>query len=241
MKKYENQRTVFKTVRFDRTDDTNRGYPAVMQLGRLRGPNRLFGRVKMCHVSAVEKLLLHLGRLRGPTITRRVSDSNRGPQIRFSHLNQYDGFVMTLMMIFRVYIWTEWFFLEIWPGCLHVLAIACFHGVRRKFGCKMGFRSKDSIIVPADELQEPASGRAGERASGRAGGRASGRAGTDAGGAMLLTEGFLGWLSRFKLIRLRRISLATLPRYGRRGWFLYMYCLPPAGVLHSQNKVINAP
>jgi hypothetical protein len=38
----------------------------------------------------------------------------------------------------------------------------------------MGFRSKDSIIVPADELQEPASGRAGERASGRAGGRASG-------------------------------------------------------------------
>ena len=38
-----------------------------------------------------------------------------------------------------------------------------------------------------------------------------------AGGAMLLTEGFLGWLSRFKLIRLRRISLATLPRYGRMG------------------------
>jgi hypothetical protein len=58
---------------------------------------------------------------------------------------------------------------------------------------------------------------------------------------MLLTEGFLGWLSRFKLIRLRRISLATLPRYGRRGGCLYMYCLPPAGVLHSQNKVINAP
>ena len=49
------------------------------------------------------------------------------------------------------------------------------------------------------------------------------------------------WLSRFKLIRLRRISLATLPRYGRRGGCLYMYCLPPAGVLHSQNKVINAP
>jgi hypothetical protein len=22
---------------------------------------------------------------------------------------------------------------------------------------------------------------------------------------------------------------------------VYMYCLPPAGVLHSQNKVINAP
>ncbi len=53
-------------------------------------------------------------------------------------------------------------------------------------------------------------------------------------------EGFLGWLSRFKLIRLRRISLVTLPR-DRRGGFLYMYCLPPAGVLHSQNKVINAP
>jgi hypothetical protein len=34
----------------------------------------------------------------------------------------------------------------------------------------MVFRSKDSIIVPADELQEPASGRADERgaASGRA-------------------------------------------------------------------------
>ena len=28
---------------------------------------------------------------------------------------------------------------------------------------------------------------------------------------------FGGWLSRFKLIRLRRISLATLPRYGRMG------------------------
>ena len=52
---------------------------------------------------------------------------------------------------------------------------------------------------------------------------------------------FGGWLSRFKLIRLRRISLATLPRYVRRGGCLYMYCLPPAGVLHSQNKVINAP
>jgi hypothetical protein len=34
---------------------------------------------------------------------------------------------------------------------------------------------------------------------------------------MLLTEGFLGWLSRFKLIRLRRISLATLRRDGLRG------------------------
>jgi hypothetical protein len=30
-------------------------------------------------------------------------------------------------------------------------------------------------------------------------------------------------------------------RDGRRGGCLYMYCLPPAGVLHSQNKVINAP
>ena len=58
-------------------------------------------------------------------------------------------------------------------------------------------------------------------------------------------EGFLGWLSRFKLIRLRRISLATLPRYGlmggRRDGYQYIYCLPPAGVLHSQNKVNNAP
>ena len=62
-------------------------------------------------------------------------------------------------------------------------------------------------------------------------------------------EGFLGWLSRFKLIRLRRISLATLRRDGwrdgrrdgQRDGCQYMYCLPPAGVLHSQNKVINAP
>ena len=50
---------------------------------------------------------------------------------------------------------------------------------------------------------------------------------------MLLTEGFLGWLSRFKLIRLRRISLATLPRYGRMGGWrdglmdtnIYIACL----------------
>jgi hypothetical protein len=80
---------------------------------------------------------------------------------------------------------------------------------------------------------------------------------------MLLTEGFLGWLSRFKLIRLRRISLATLRmdglrdglRDGQRDGCQYMYCLPPAGgrihsqgnyyclppvgVLHSQNKVIK--
>ena len=54
---------------------------------------------------------------------------------------------------------------------------------------------------------------------------------------MLLTEGFLGWLSRFKLIRLRRISLATLrrdglrdgQRDGQRDGCQYMYCLPPAG------------
>ena len=45
--------------------------------------------------------------------------------------------------------------------------------------------------------------------------------------------------SRFKLIRLRRISLATLPSYGRMDGYQYIYCLPPAGVLHSQNKVIK--
>jgi Ca2+-binding EF-hand superfamily protein len=42
-----------------------------------------------------------------------------------------------------------------------------------------------------------------------------------------------GFLSRFKLIRLRRISLATLRRDGwrdgRRDGCQYMYCLPPAG------------
>ena len=35
----------FKTVRLDRIEGTNWGCPAVMQLGRLRGPNRLFGKV----------------------------------------------------------------------------------------------------------------------------------------------------------------------------------------------------
>ena len=81
-------------------------------------------------------------------------------------------------------------FLEIWPG----------HGVRRKFGpvsSKIVFRSKDSIIVPADELSEPASGREDERESGRASGRAGERAGGQAGGAMLFSyaiEGFLGWV-----------------------------------------------
>jgi len=37
----------------------------------------------------------------------------------------------------------------------------------------------------------------------------------DAGGAMLLTMVFFGgWLSRFKLIRRRRISLATFAAFG---------------------------
>jgi hypothetical protein len=51
-----------------------------------------------------------------------------------------------------------------------------------------------------------------------------------AGGAMLLTMVFFGgWLSRFELIRLRLISLATLPRYGLMDGYQYVYCLPPAG------------
>ena len=65
-------------------------------------------------------------------------------------------------------------FLEI----LKLLTVS--NGVRRKFGpvsSKIVFRSKDSIIVPADELSEPASGREDERESGRAGGRAGKRAG----------------------------------------------------------------
>jgi hypothetical protein len=38
------------------------------------------------------------------------------------------------------------------------------------------------------------------------------------------------WLSRFILIRLRRISLATLPRYGQMDGYQYIYhCLPPVG------------
>ena len=54
-----------------------------------------------------------------------------------------------------------------------------------KFGpvsSKIVFRSKDSIIVPADELSEPASGREDERESGRASGRAGERAGGRASG-----------------------------------------------------------
>ncbi len=39
----------------------------------------------------------------------------------------------------------------------------------------------------------------------------------------------LRWLSRFKLIRRRRISLATMPRYGRMDGYQFIYCLPPAG------------
>ena len=53
---------------------------------------------------------------------------------------------------------------------------------------------------------------------------------------MLLTEGFLGWLSRFKLIRLRRISLATFADGWAEGWaegwigggmdtYIYIACL----------------
>ena len=75
----------------------------------------------------------------------------------------------------------------------------------------------------------------------------------------------LRWLARFKLIRLRRISLATFAAFGgahnesaegwAEGWMpIYVlsasgrgfafakqgdYCLPPAGFLHSQNKVIK--
>ena len=65
----------------------------------------------------------------------------------------------------------------------------------------------------------------------------------------LVAEGWVyGWLSRFKLIRLRRISLATLPRYGWMGgrdrylYIRYLYiidCLRQ-GVAFAP-KVINAP
>jgi hypothetical protein len=55
-----------------------------------------------------------------------------------------------------------------------------------------------------------------------------------AGGAMPLTMVFFGgWLSRFELIRLRRISLATLPRYGLMDGYQYVYCLPPATASHK--------
>ena len=66
---------------------------------------------------------------------------------------------------YLIYILKRWYieFLEIWTG----------HAVTR-FAENL---DKDTIIVPADELQEPAARRAGERASGRAGGRAGKRAG----------------------------------------------------------------
>ena len=50
----------------------------------------------------------------------------------------------------------------------------------------------------------------------------------------------LRWLSRFKLIRLRRISLATLLRDGWRDGYLYIIdCLRQ--VVAFAPKVINAP
>jgi hypothetical protein len=64
-------------------------------------------------------------------------------------------------------------------------------------------------------------------------------------------EGFLGWGFLGLVKRLRQWSYVTGQTEGLRvgcgGWVgrgmdaKYMYCLPPAGVLHSQNKVINAP
>ncbi len=46
-----------------------------------------------------------------------------------------------------------------------------------------------------------------------------------------------GWLSRFKLIRLRRIGLATLPRYGLMDGYQFIYCLPPAyGVAQGRGQ-----
>ena len=50
----------------------------------------------------------------------------------------------------------------------------------------------------------------------------------------------LRWLSRFKLIRRRRISLATMPRYGRMDGYQYIYCLPPRQVVAFAPKVIIA-
>ena len=106
--------------------------------------------------------------------------------------------------------------LKIWPG----------HGVRRKF-------SKDSIVVPVDEPALRESWWAGaarvwanERVR---------RTGADADDPMLLTEGFWGWLSRFKLIRLRRISFGDVRGWigggmgGGMGWwmdtYIYIACL----------------
>ena len=60
---------------------------------------------------------------------------------------------------------------------------------------------------------------------------------------MLLTMVFFGgWSSRFKLIRRRRISLATLPSYGRMDGYQYIYCLPPAGSrIRSQGNYCLPP
>jgi len=103
-------------------------------------------------------------------------------------------------------------FLEIWPG----------HGVRRKFGpvsSKIVFRSKDSIIVPADELSEPASGREDERESGRASGRAGERAGGRASGRChafdggIFRVGFFGFGSTAI-----RSTVITGQTEGLKGW-----------------------
>ena len=98
--------------------DTNWGDFAVMVHGRLSRPDRRFGRLRHVTFLFVEIFPLPLRRLWGPTKHPDWSRNRTGDQqIRFSHLNQYDGYVMTLIMIFRVYIWKL-------PG----------HGVSRKFG-----------------------------------------------------------------------------------------------------------
>jgi hypothetical protein len=143
-----------------------------MQLGRLRGPNRLFGRSQVCHFSAVEKLSLHLGRLRGPiTIARRVPDSNRVPQIRFSHHNQYDGFVMTKIRFLGFISKRNSFFRNLDRS----------RGMSRcssKISSKLFFDPKIQLLYLQMNYRNRWVGdRAGELASGRASGRANGRAG----------------------------------------------------------------
>ena len=51
---------------------------------------------------------------------------------------------------------------------------------------------------------------------------------------------FCEWLSRFKLIRLRRISLATLPTYGRMDGYQYIYIACLRQVVAFAPKVIIA-
>jgi len=112
---------------------------------------------KTCHFSAVVKSSLQHGRLRGPTtITRRVPESNRGPQIRFSHLNQYDGWAMKCSGI-KMYIY--WILEKIVPRTKR-------NETRAKYWEACADRGGRCAVVVRDAMRGPL--RAGYRCGRRA-------------------------------------------------------------------------